>query len=126
MIGFGFHAPFIIGFLSKMSLGFLLTCIPVPGEEIGWSGFLTPKLLKIFSVPITSFIVGVFRAVRHYPAIIGGFYGQRSPLWLALPSFTICLIGLSFVRAVLVLKSKKLMGRYNFLFFPFRLLIMIL
>ena len=126
MIGFGFHAPFIIGLLSKMSLGFLLTCIPVPGEEIFWSGFLTPKLLKIFSVPVTSFIVGVFRAVWHYPAIICGFYGQGTPLRVALPSFTICLIGLSFLRAVPVLKSKKLMGRYNFLFFPFQLLIMIL
>lgn len=108
MLGFGLPAPFIIGLLSKMSLGFLLTCIPVFGEEVGWSGYLTPKLLKLFSIPVTSLIVGVFWAVWHFPAIIGGFYGQGTPLWVALPGFTFVLIGYSFIRTVLVLKSKSL------------------
>ncbi|MFC2089469.1 type II CAAX prenyl endopeptidase Rce1 family protein [Bacteroidota bacterium] len=39
------------------------------GEEIGWSGFLTPKLRKVFSIPLTSVIVGVYWAVWHFPAI---------------------------------------------------------
>jgi uncharacterized protein len=108
MLGFGLPAPFIIGVLSKMSLGFLVTCVFVLGEEIGWSGYLTPKLLKIFSVPTTSLIVGVFWAVWHYPAIIGGFYGQGTPLWIALPGFTLVLIGDSFMRTILVSKSKSL------------------
>lgn len=108
MLGFDLPAPFIVGLLSKMSLGFLFTCIPVLGEEIGWSGFLTPKLLKIKSVPVTSLIVGVFWAVWHFPAIIGGFYGQGTPLWVALPGFTLVLVGYSFIRTVLVSKSKSL------------------
>ena len=108
MLGFELPAPFIIGVLSKMSLGFLLTCIPVLGEEIGWSGFLTPKLLKMFSVPVTSLIVGLFWAMWHYPAIIGGFYGTGTPLWVALPGFTLVIVGYSFIRSVLVLKSKSL------------------
>lgn len=108
MLGFDLPSPFIIGLLSKMSLGFLLTCIPVLGEEIGWSGFLTPKLLKITSVPVTSLIVGVFWAVWHFPAIIGGFYGYGTPLWVALPGFTLVLIGDSFIRTILVSKSKSL------------------
>lgn len=108
MLGFNLPAPFLIGLLSKMLLGFLLTCIPVLGEEIGWSGFLTPKLLKITSIPVTSLIVGVFWAVWHFPAIIGGFYGYGTPLWIALPGFTMVLIGDSFIRTVLVAKSKSL------------------
>jgi membrane protease YdiL (CAAX protease family) len=108
MLGFELPVPFIIGVLSKMSLGFLFTCLPVLGEEIGWSGFLTPKLLKIFSVPVTSLIVGLFWAVWHYPAIIGGFYGQGTPLWIALPGFTLSIVGESFIRTVLVSKSKSL------------------
>jgi membrane protease YdiL (CAAX protease family) len=91
-----------------MILGFLLTCLPVLGEEIGWTGFLTPKLLKIYSVPITSLIVGLFWAVWHFPAIIGGFYGQGTPLWAALPGFTLVIVGYSFIRTVLVMKSKSL------------------
>jgi membrane protease YdiL (CAAX protease family) len=108
MLGFDLPAPFLAGLLAKMFLGFLTACIPVLGEEIGWSGFLTPKLLKITSVPVTSLIVGVFWAVWHFPAIIGGFYGQGTPLWVALPGFTLVLVGYSFIRTVLVSKSKSL------------------
>jgi len=108
IIGFELPAPFIIGLFSKMSLGFLFACIPVFGEELGWSGFLTPKLLKIASVPGTSLIVGLFWAVWHYPAIIGGFYGTGTPLWIALPGFTMVLTGYSFLRTVLIQKSKSL------------------
>lgn len=108
LLGLEYPLSFIVGLLSKMSWGFLLTCIPVFGEELGWSGFLTPKLLKIYSVPVTSIIVGIFWAVWHYPAIIGGFYGQGTPLWIALPGFTLTLVGYSFIRTVLVYKSKSL------------------
>ncbi len=108
MLGFELPVPFIIGLLSKMSLGFLVTCIFVLGEEIGWSGFLTPKLLKVYSVPVTSVIVGLIWAVWHLPAIIGGFYGTGTPLWAALPGFTLVIVGYSFVRTVLILKSKSL------------------
>jgi len=108
MIGFDIPAPFFVGLFSKMSIGFLVTSIFVLGEEIGWSGFLTPKLSEIFSIPVTSVIVGVFWAIWHYPAIIGGFYGQGTPLWIALPGFTLVLVGYSFVRTVLLSKSRSL------------------
>lgn len=108
MLGFELPVPFIVGVLSKMMLGFLLTCLPVLGEEIGWSGFLTPKLLKIYSVPVTSLIVGLFWAVWHFPAIFGGFYGQGTPLWVALPGFTLVLTGYSFMRTMLIDKSRSL------------------
>jgi len=108
MIGFELPAPFIIGLLSKMTLGFLFTLIFVVGEEIGWSGFLTPKLSKIYSVPVTSLIVGGYWAIWHYPAIIGGFYGSGTPLWIALPGFTFVCVAESLVRTVLISKSKSL------------------
>ncbi len=108
MIGFQLPAPFLIGFFSKMVLAFLFAIPFVLGEEIGWSGFLTPKLLKLFSVHITSIIVGLFWSIWHYPAIIGGFYGQGTPLWVALPGFTLVCIAASLVRTVLILKSKNL------------------
>lgn len=108
MLGFELPAPFIVGVFSKMTLGFLLTCLPVLGEEIGWSGFLTPKLLKIYSVRTTSLIVGLFWSVWHFPAILGGFYGQGTPLWAALSGFTLVIVGYSFVRTLLLIKSKSL------------------
>lgn len=108
MVGFDLPAPFIIGLISKMTLGFIFTCVFVLGEEIGWSGFLTPKLLKIFSVRSASLFIGLFWAVWHYPAIIGGFYGTGTPLWAAIPGFTMVLIGASLIRTILIQKSKSL------------------
>jgi membrane protease YdiL (CAAX protease family) len=108
MLGFQLPAPFVIGLFSKMVLAFLFAIPFVLGEEIGWSGYITPKLLKLYSVPVTSIIVGFYWAIWHYPAIIGGFYGQGTPLWISLPGFTLVCIGESLVRTVLVLKSKNL------------------
>ena len=108
MLGFDLPVPFIIGLLSKMLLAFPLIFFAVLGEEIGWSGFLTPKLSKISSVAVTSLIVGGCWAIWHFPAIIGGIYGYGTPLWIALPGFTLVMIGLSFLRTVLRLKSGSL------------------
>lgn len=107
-LGFELPTPFIVGVFSKMTLGFIFTCLPVFGEELGWSGFFTPKLLKIYSAPLTSIIVGLFWALWHFPAIIGGIYGQGTPLWIALPGFTLVLVGYSFVRTALISKSHSL------------------
>ena len=108
MLGFNLPAPFLVGLFSKMILASFLTIIPVFGEEVGWSGFLTPKLRNVLSIPITSIVVGVYWAVWHFPAIIGGFYGTHTPLLFALPGFTLVLIGASFIRTVLIEKSKSL------------------
>jgi hypothetical protein len=52
LLGFTLPAPFLVGLFSKMLIVPFVALIFVLGEEIGWSGFLTPKLLKISSVPI--------------------------------------------------------------------------
>ena len=57
---------------------------------------------------MTSLLVGGYWALWHYPAIIGGFYGTGTPLWVALPGFTLVLVGASFLRTVLVRKSESL------------------
>ena len=108
MLGFDLPAPFIVGLLAKMIFASLIAIVFVFGEEVGWSGFLTPKLRKLFSIPVTSFLGGVYWAVWHFPAIIGGFYGTGAPLWVALPGFTLVLVGASFLRTVLIEKSKSL------------------
>jgi membrane protease YdiL (CAAX protease family) len=107
-IGFDLPAPFIAGFISKAVLGTLMGVLFTFGEELGWSGYLTPKLLKVKSIPVTSLIVGIIWAVWHYPAIIGGVYGVGTPLWISLPAFTLSFIGVSLIRTVLVSKSKSL------------------
>jgi len=108
MLGLEVPVSFGVSLLLKMTVGFLFATIFVIGEEIGWSGFLTPKLSKITSITVTSVVVGGYWAIWHYPAIIGDIYGLGTPLWVALPGFTLVLIGASFLRTVLRLKSGSL------------------
>lgn len=109
MLGIDTPASVSIGILSKILLASVITLPFALGEEIGWSGFLTRKLLKLTSISKTSLIVGLYWAVWHYPAIIeGDVYGYGAPLWIALPGFTLVLIGLSFFRSYLVSRSKSL------------------
>jgi membrane protease YdiL (CAAX protease family) len=108
MLGLQEPVSFGVAWLLRMSVGMLFTSIFTLGEEIGWSGFLTPKLSRIASVPVTSMIVGGYWAIWHYPAIMGGLYGTGAPLWVALPGFTLVLIGATLMRTVLVSESKSL------------------
>jgi len=108
MLGLQEPVSFGVGWLLRMTVGMLFTSIFTLGEEIGWTGFLTPKLSTITSVPVTSLIVGLFWAVWHFPAIVVGIYGTGAPLWVALPGFTLALIGASLMRTVLKAESKSL------------------
>jgi membrane protease YdiL (CAAX protease family) len=107
-VGFETPAPFWVGFTAKAILYTISISMLTLGEEIGWSGFLIPKLLKFKSIPSTSIIVGVVWSVWHYPAMIGGLYGYDAPLWIALPGFTMVLIGNSLITTTLIKKSKSL------------------
>jgi len=110
MIGLETPVPVIVGILSKAIIGFLFVFILVTGEEIGWSGFLTPKLLKITSVPVATLIVGLYWSIWHFAAIIGGIYNSYydAPLWLKLSGFTLVITSASFIRTILLSKSKSL------------------
>ena len=108
MLGIETPAPVLVGVVSKLILGSVIISILTLGEEIGWSGFLIPKLLKITSIPVTSIIVGLIWAMWHYPAIIGGIYAYGVPLPLTLIGFTLVLIGNSLFKTYLISKSKSL------------------
>ena len=107
MLGFESPVPFIVGALSKLVLASLLTSVFALGEEIGWSAFLTPRMLEKFSILKTSIIIGLIWSVWHYPAIISGLYGHGAPLWAALPGFTLVIVGSTFIKTVLISRSKS-------------------
>jgi membrane protease YdiL (CAAX protease family) len=108
MLGFALPAPFLVGILAKGVFASLMALPFVLGEEIGWSGFLVPRLRGIFTVPVTSVIVGLSWSVWHFPAIIGGIYGTKAPLWIQIPGFTLVLTGASFFRTILVCRARSL------------------
>jgi len=84
--GFPEHALF--GLLIQGVLFMLPGMIMGLGEEIGWRGFLVPKLRQLFGfwgVVNASFVVWL---AFHLPGMFGGgYHGQGTPLWYSFVCF---------------------------------------
>jgi uncharacterized protein len=80
------------------------------GEEIGWRGFLVPQLSKLpgFTFAGVSLLSGAVWALWHYPTILFTDYNAGTPVWFALPCFTVMVIAISFIFAWLTLKSRSI------------------
>lgn len=100
--------PVIVLFSILAIYGVIRNLISATGEEIGWTGFLTPAFLKTMSPIKASIAIGLIWAVWHYPIIIFGEYNVGTTLWVAIPSFTIMIIGFSFFRTWLWIRSASL------------------
>ena len=88
--------------------GFLGSCVNALGEEIGWRGFLAPRLTATHGFAAASIITGCIWALWHYPAILFSDYNIGSPAWVAIPCFTVMIIGSSFVFTWFRLRSNSL------------------
>jgi len=93
-----------IGYLLLLVLSSLITAT---GEEIGWRGFLLPKLANIWNVKIAILISGLIWAVWHFPLMITGLYQSGTSIGYQLPMFTIEIIAMTTIMAYLRLKSKS-------------------
>lgn len=69
------------------------------GEEIGWRGFLFPRLRSRFSFAMASLLSGLIWSAWHYALIVQGGYLEAPdmPLGVTLGLFTIGTVGTSFV-----------------------------
>jgi membrane protease YdiL (CAAX protease family) len=75
------------------------------GEQIGWSGFLSPRLAERFGFTRAAFITGAVWATWHLPILFFADYDTASPVWFFLPCFVIELLGLSVIILWLRLRS---------------------
>lgn len=71
-------------FISQLALGIftspLLNIITTSGEEIGWRGYLLPKLMEHYSTRASIIISGVIWGIWHAPIIaMGHNYGLGYP-----------------------------------------------
>jgi len=82
-----------------MSLAFAL------GEELGWRGFLVPKLAERFSFTQTAVISGIIWSSWHVPLIIFADYNGGTPTWYSIACFAVMVVGISFPMAWLRLRS---------------------
>lgn len=79
------------------------------GEEIGWRGFLTPALMRFFSLPVASLITGLLWALWHVPIILYTKYNAGpNDLGIQIANFTLLCVGISMIMGYLRVKSGSL------------------
>lgn len=78
------------------------------GEEIGWRGFLLPRLVQQAGFTWGCLLSGCIWAVWHYPALLFADYNAGTRPAFALTCFTLMVIADSFVFGWLRLKSGSL------------------
>jgi membrane protease YdiL (CAAX protease family) len=75
------------------------------GEEIGWSGFLSPRLAERYGFTAAAFINAAIWATWHLPILFFADYNSAAPVWFSLPCFVIELLGISVIILWLRLRS---------------------
>jgi membrane protease YdiL (CAAX protease family) len=78
------------------------------GEEIGWRGFLAPRLAQRYGFTRAALIGGAIWAVWHFPILLFADYDAASPAWFSLPCFFVEVLGLSVIMLWLRLRSGSL------------------
>ena len=73
--------------LATIPLGALINLLPALGEELGWRGWLLPRLLPLGTVPAL-LVSGVIWGLWHAPLILLGYNYPDAPGWLGL----ICMV----------------------------------
>jgi membrane protease YdiL (CAAX protease family) len=90
------------------TLGVIGSMANALGEEIGWRGFLLPRLTSQFGFTFGCFINGLIWAVWHYPGLLWSDYNADTNPKYALACFTCMVTAMAFVMGWLRLKSGSL------------------
>ena len=87
-----------IAMLALLPIGVALSTVSTLGEELGWRGLLSDRLLRVTSFTRTSLLVGVIWSVWHYPLIFVLLPRFRPGVSVAYATacFTASVVGVSF------------------------------
>jgi uncharacterized protein len=99
------------GMLAAVLIWLPLTgLISAAGEEIGWRGFLVPRMHALMGFTGTSLLVGLIWAAWHYPINIAVSppYRPTVRLWYSNGCSTLAVIGVSFMHTWLRMRSHSL------------------
>ena len=87
-------------------IGSIINVIPALGEELGWRGWLLPKLLPLGIVPAI-LVSGVIWGLWHAPLILLGYNYGDAPGWLALAAMVGMTIVIGAVFSWLRIRSES-------------------
>ncbi len=78
--------------LATLPVAAFVNLIPALGEELGWRGWLLPKLMPLGTLPAL-LISGVVWGIWHAPLILLGYNYPNTPGWLALTAMvSMCIL----------------------------------
>jgi membrane protease YdiL (CAAX protease family) len=89
-------------------LGVISSTARALGEEIGWRGFLLPRLVQQMGFTVGCFVSGCIWAVWHYPGLLFADYNAGTRPVFALTCFTLMVIADSYIMGWMRLKSGSL------------------
>lgn len=99
----------VIGYmLVMMTTGFVSSLATGLGEEIGWRGFLAPRMAALTGFTPSVFIVGLIWGAWHMPLLLFGDYNQGTEWWVSVPCFMVLVLSCSMIMAWLRLRSNSL------------------
>jgi uncharacterized protein len=96
-----------LGVIAAALLAAPLGMLATLGEELGWRGFLVPRLFASLSFTRTSLVTGLVWAAWHYPVVVAVLpvFIPKLPIAFAIACFTVSVVAISFVHAWLRLRS---------------------
>ena len=77
------------------------------GEELGWRGFLVPKLAEGMTYTRTAVVAGLIWATWHVPLIIGAGYNGGTSAGYSIACFAVMVVAISFPMTWLRLRSRS-------------------
>jgi membrane protease YdiL (CAAX protease family) len=94
--------------LLMATTGIVSSMATALGEEIGWRGFLAPRMASLIGFTPSVFVVGLIWAAWHMPLLLFGSYNQGTEWWFSASCFTVMVLGVSMIAAWLRLRSGSL------------------
>lgn len=94
-------------FLLTATTGMIGSTARALGEEIGWRGFMAPRMVAQWSFTKGAILAGVIWAAWHMPLLLFADYNSGTPWWFALSCFTVFVIASSVMLTWIRLKSQS-------------------
>ena len=107
-LDWGFTGPAVFVpayFVFVATTGMVLSLATGLGEEIGWRGFLTPRLVERFGFSAASVIAGLIWGCWHLPILLFADYNSGTEWWFAMSCFFVNTISIAFIATWLRLRS---------------------
>jgi membrane protease YdiL (CAAX protease family) len=94
-------------FLLIATTGMIGSVAHALGEEIGWRGFLAPRMVARFGFTGGAVLTGVIWAAWHAPILLFADYNSGTPAWYALPCFAMMVVAISVMLTWIRLRSNS-------------------